>query len=215
MCVHVCVCACTRVHYACFLPPTPQLCQATSPEVPARTPLRTDLLPLHSPLLLLRPPPLLLLLPSSLQLLQPPLLLLFPPPLLTFLLPSGFPLSPLLLQKSRWRVVSRLPGHGAQDSVLSAYREMRERELGDSHRQQTARPRCPGRRAVRLQRDARVGARAPRLHQPTISTPSRAHTHQHPHNHRLELGFILISVIPCSSLNHSHAGMTNSVPEYH
>ena len=195
-----------------FCPQSPNSAKRQSPEVQARTPSRTDLLPLHSPLLLLRPPPLLLLLPSSLQLLQPPLLLLFPPPLLTFLLPSGFPLSPLLLQKSRWHVISRVPGHSAQDGVLSAYREMRERELGDSHRQQTARPRCPGQRAVHLQRDARAGAGGPRLHQPTISTPSRAHTHQHPHNHRSELGFILISVIPCSSLNHSNAGMTNSVP---
>lgn len=29
------------------------------------------------------------------------------------------------------RIVSRLPGHGAQEGVLSAYSKMRERELGD------------------------------------------------------------------------------------
>lgn len=121
---------CVCIRHA-FCPQAPNSAKWQSPKVLARTPLRTDLLPLHSPLLLLRPPPLLFFLPSSLQLLQPPLLLLFPPPLLTFLLPSGFPLSPLLLQKSRWRTVSRLPGHGAQDGVLSAYREMREQELGD------------------------------------------------------------------------------------
>lgn len=56
------------------------------------------------------------------------------------------------------------------------------------------------------------GAGGPHLHQPTTSMLSSAHTRQHPQKYRSELGFILISVIPCSSLNHSNEGMTNSVP---
>lgn len=79
------------------------------------------------------------------------------------------------------------------------------------HCQQTARPQCPGRRAVRLQGDASAGLGDPtsagRLF-PCCPLP----THQHPHKYRSELGFILLSVIPCSSLNHSNEGMTNSVP---
>lgn len=65
--------------------------------------------------------------------------------------------------------------------------------------------------ALPAHRETRAGLGAP-LRQPTTSMLSSAHTHQHPQKYRSELGFILTSVIPCSPLNHSNEGMTNSVP---
>lgn len=94
----------------CMCPKSPNSTKQQTSQIHGRNILLwTNLFSFNSPFFFFCPPPLFFFFASSLQFLQAPLLFLFSPSLFTFLLPSSFPLSPLLLREWRYVISRDLP----------------------------------------------------------------------------------------------------------